>query len=86
MDNRSLAVLAVLLLVIGIFLSFFVNVNPSVTLRGVVFSVADGRAVVVDGSRVEVILGNSSVRVGQSVRLNGYYNGKKFVVGGSNGE
>ncbi|MBI4139765.1 hypothetical protein HY483_02270 [Candidatus Woesearchaeota archaeon] len=80
MDNRSLAILALVLLFLGILLSLFVSVNPSVALRGVVISVFNGGMTVVDGSRVNVILDNSSFHVGQSVRLNGYYDGKNFVV------
>ena len=86
MEGRSLAILAVVLFVVGVVLIFFVDVRPVSTVRGVVFDVSGSRAVIVQGDKLNVSLGNRSVHVGQNVILNGWYDGNMFVVGGRDGK
>ena len=86
MEGRSLAILAVVLFVVGVVLIFFVDVRPVSTVRGVVLDVSGSRAVIVQGDKLNVSLGNRSVHIGQSVILNGWYDGNVFVVGVKNGK
>ena len=86
MESRSLAILAVVLFIVGVMLVFFVDARPVSTVRGVVLEVSGSRAVIVQGEKLNVSLGNRSVRVGQRVRIDGWYDGDMFVAGERDGK
>ena len=78
--------LAVVLFIVGVLLIFFVDARPVSAVRGVVLEVSGSRAVIVQGEKLNVSLGNRSVRVGQRVRIDGWYDGDMFVAGERDGK